>query len=178
MKNVLKAVCLLFMVGVFALGFTYARNGGVTYEFEVVEQIENYTEKTFTSTVSKVVKNDTEAAVEQEFANIAVSQSYKSNVTFQQAEYRLIEEATGVKFSAAKKVTIDSIKGNVDANAYSWVEFTPEMSMIKGYIVKNEGEKQVKTYVEIAYPKADANGKLAGEAAFKTAAERPAEALK
>ena len=52
------------------------------------------------------------------------------------------------------------------------------MSMIKGYIVKNEGEKQVKTYVEIAYPKADANGKLAGEAAFKTAAERPAEALK
>lgn len=179
MKNVIKAICLVFMAGVIALGFYYAADGGVSYEFVETERIENYTGQKFTTTVGKVVKNDTEAEKVQEFTNISTTQTYKCNVKLQQAEWRLIEEKLGVMFTKSYKKTIDSISGPVAPNNYAWVEFTPEMTKVTGYIVKHSGNKETKTYVEIVYPKADSAtpSAPAGTVEFKTAAEKPAEKL-
>lgn len=179
MKSAIKAICLVFMVAVIGLGYYYAADGGVTYEFEEIERIENYTGQKFTTTVGKVVKNDTEAEKVQEFKNVAISQTYKCNVKLVQAEWRLIEEKLGVMFTKTYKKTVDSISGTVAPNNYSWVEFTPEMTKVTGYIVKNAGGKETKTYVEIVYPKADSENASApaGTVEFKTAAEKPAEKL-
>lgn len=179
MKSALKVICLLFMAGVVALGYYFAADGGVTYRFEETERIENYTGQNFTTRVGNVVKNDTEAEKEQEFKNISTTQTYKCNVKLVQAEWRLIEEELGVMFTKSYKKTIDSISGTVAPNNYSWVEFTPEMTKVSGYLIKDAGGKETKTYVEIVYPKADSEDASApaGKVEFKTSADKPAEKL-
>ncbi|MBQ5851448.1 MAG: hypothetical protein IIW54_11680 [Lachnospiraceae bacterium] len=179
MKSALKAICLLFMAGVIAMGYYFAADGGVTYRFEETERIDNYTDQLFTTTVGKVAKNDTEAAKQQEFKNISTTQTYKCNVKLVQAEWRLIEDTIGVKFTKSYKKTIDSISGTVAPNNYSWVEFTPEMTKVSGYLIKDSGGKETKTYVEIVYPKADAQNAAApaGKVEFKNSAVKPAEKL-
>ena len=179
MKSAIKAVCLVFMAAVIGMGYYLASDGGVTYEFVETERIENYTGQKFTTTVGKVVKNDTEAEKVQEFKNVAISQTYKCNVKLVQAEWRLIEETTGVMFTKTYKNTVESVSGAVAPNNYAWVEFTPTMTKLSGYIVKNAGGKETKTYVEIVYPQADAEkaSAPAGTLEFKTSAEKPAEKL-
>lgn len=179
MKKVLSAICLVFLAAVVALGYYYAADGGVTYSFVESERIENFTDQKFTTTVGKVAVNDTEAEKNIEFNNISTTQTYKCNVKLLQAEWRLIEETTGVSFTKSYKKTIENISGSVAPNNYAWVEFTPEMSKITGYLVKNAGGKETKTYIELVYPKADAESASApaGKVEFKTAAEKPAEKL-
>lgn len=179
MKSALKAICLLFMAGVIAMGYYFAADGGVTYRFEETERIENYTDQKFTTTVGKVAKNDTEAEKEMEFSKISTSQTYKCNVKLVQAEWRLIEETIGVNFTKSYKKSIDSISAKVAPNNYAWVEFTPEMTKVSGYLIKDAGGKETKTYIEIVYPKADAENASApaGTVEVKTSAEKPAEKL-
>lgn len=180
MKSAIKALCFVFLIGVIGLGYYLAWDNGVTYEFVEEERIENFTEQKFASTVGKVYKNEKEAEEEKEFTNLSSSQTYKCNVKLQQAEWRLIEKATGVMFTKKYTKKIDSIKGTVKPNEYAWVEFTPEMTKITGYIIeKHGGQEAKKTYVEIVYPKADAENKSApaGTVEFKTAPEKPAEKL-
>lgn len=178
MKKVLGAICLVFMAAVIGLGYYYAADGGVTYKFEETDRVENYTEQKFTTKVGKVVKNDTEAEKVQEFKDVSTTQTYKCNVKLVQSQWRLIEEAVGINFTKSYKNTISG-EVNVPANNYAWVEFTPEMTKVTGYIVKNAGGKETKTYIELVYPKADAEnaGAAAGQVEFKTAEEKPAEKL-
>lgn len=180
MKKVGSILCVLFIVAIAAWGFSMARSNGVTYEFKQNEFIEDYTEGNFSSTISKVVKNETGATKTEEFKELSVSQTYKCNVKLNQAQWRLIETTTGKGFTASYKFTAPAVSGTAEAETYSWAEFKPQMSKITGYIIKKDGGKEAsKTYVEIVYPKKDPNNskQCLGEVVFKNDTKKPAEKL-
>ncbi len=177
MKSVMKAICALFVVGVIALGVVFATNGGVTYEFEVVENIDSYAQGESAVMLGEVYKNDSEQTENKTFEGLTYTGTYKSNEDLLQAEYRLIEETTGINFSKSySKQAIENVTGDVAANEYAYVNFTPQVGKISGYLVQKSGEGETREYIEIVYPIAE-DGKVVGETELVTSMEKPAEKL-
>lgn len=178
MKKVIAGICLIACLAVFVFGFTLVYGKGTTYEFQQIEFIENYTEGDF-SMASKPVQNSESSEKNIEIKDFKIDMTFKSNVKLNQGQFRLIEKETGKSFSKAFKYTADPVSGKAEPKTYSWAVFEPEVSKITGNIIKREGDKEVKTYVEIVYPKKDPSNakRILGKFEFKNSAQRPAEKL-
>ena len=184
-----KAIASLFVIALFVLAFAMASgltDGGlVSYDFVVTENVEDYTEKDYSSVVSEIKQNETDAEKEETIPSpLTFKQSYVANKQLDQGEINIIKQKTegidvGKKFDykdTEAKLTV-SVKGK----EYYWAKFYPKMQKISGKLLKKKGGKTVEEKsIIIVFPKPDPEDpkKIAGEVKAETGPEKPAPSLK